>query len=281
MPAAPLLASGIQYGALHASKPGLVICGVLVVLSVFSWTVMVTKLWLIRRARNANARFLASFMGSNHPLAIFQIGERHELSPLFHIYHTGSRELAFYLLGSDRVDGSFAARLQGASRITASQMGAVQAAMERAVSEAGIRLESRMSVVATALSGAPFLGLLGTVWGVMDSFAALAGKGAAATLLDMAPGVSAALLTTLAGLLVAIPSIFGYNLLVGKIRGHLAKLDHFASDFSGILDRHFVDHHGSEEALPSLGALRAPTMPAFSGTSMAAAPMSAAAASEL
>lgn len=262
--ASPILSPGLRFGLEHATLWGLVICGILVVLSIFSWTVMLAKLWLLGRARRANARFLESFRGSNHPLAIFQLRERHDRSPLYHIYHAASRELAFYLLGTDDPSTTFSNRLQGAGRITPSQMSAVEAAMERAVSEAGLRLESKMSIVATALSGAPFLGLLGTVWGVMDSFSALAGAEDGAALQQMAPGVCAALLTTVVALLVAIPSVFGCNFLVSRIRTLVARLENFAGEYAGILDRHFVDHRQAEE-LPSLGALGAPNVPVFSG----------------
>jgi hypothetical protein len=81
----------------------------------------------------------------------------------------------------------------------------------------------------------------------------------------MAPGVCAALLTTVVGLLVAIPSMFGYNFLVGRIRALIVRLDHFGSEFSSILDRHFVDHRATGEELPSIATLRAPSMPAFPG----------------
>lgn len=267
----PIFSPGLKFGLEHCTLWGLIICGILALLSVFSWTVMLTKLWLIGRAKKANLQFLESFRGSNHPLAIFQLRERHDRSPLYHIYHAASRELAFYLLGTDDPSATFSTRLQGAGRITPSEMRAVEGAMERAAGEAALRLESRMGVVAMALSGAPFLGLLGTAWGVMDSFAALSGAKEGADLQAMAPGVCAALLTTVAGLIVAIPSMFGYNFLVNKMRMLIGRLDHFASEYGGILERHFVDHRSVEE-LPSMGALGSPNVPAFSGGPSQAAP---------
>ena len=137
--------------------------------------------------------------------------------------------------------------------------------MERAVAEAATRLESRMSVVATVLSAAPFLGLLGTLWGIMDVFANLAFAGAGAGLIALSPGISAALLTTIVSIIVAIPSLIGYNLLVSRIRGLIVRMDNFASELSGLLDRHFVDHRAPEEPLPSMASMGMPSMPAFSG----------------
>jgi biopolymer transport protein ExbB/TolQ len=122
-----------------------------------------------------------------------------------------------------------------------SQMRMVQTAMERAVGESSLRLESQMVLLSTAVSGAPFLGLLGTVWGVMDTFGdvAIAGK---ANLTAMAPGVSAALITTVTGLLVAIPAMFGYNWLVTTLRGMVVELDNFSAELASAIEHRFVEH---------------------------------------
>ncbi len=260
LPSTPILASGIEFGWRQSTTVGLVICGVLGVLSILSWAVMVVKLSLLSKSRRANAEFLAVFRSSPHPLALFQTGERFDFAPFYHIYYGAARELAFHMLGTDLPDRTFAARLQGAGRITPSQMDSVRLSMERAVAEAALKFEQRISVVAIALSGAPFIGLLGTVWGIMDSFAALAGSAQAASIQVMAPGVCAALLTTVVGLFVAIPSMFGYNLLVNKIRAMCVRLDNFASELCSIFDRHYVDHRARTDDLPSLGSLGVPSM---------------------
>ena len=110
-------------------------------------------------------------------------------------------------------------------------MGAVHAAMERAVGETALKLESQMILLATAVSGAPFLGLLGTVWGVMDTFTDVAIAGSP-NLATMAPGVSGALITTVMSLCVAIPAMFGYNFLVTSIRGIIVEMDNFAAELA-------------------------------------------------
>lgn len=258
------MTSGLQFGLEHSTLAGWVICGVLCVLSIASWTVMLIKLRLLSKCARANRLFLQSFRRSAHPLSLFQTRERFLEAPMYHIYFAAARELAFYLLGVDEPDASFSSRMQGAARITPSQMAAVQSAMDRAAGEASLRLESRMSVIAAALSGAPFLGLLGTVWGVMDSFSAMAGATDGVGLRALAPGVSAALLTTVVGLLVAIPSMFGYNFLVSRIRDVIVRLDHFAGDLAGIFDRHFVDHRQPLDQLPTVAAMGMPDVPDFS-----------------
>ena len=126
------------------------------------------------------------------------------------------------------------------------QMGAVSAAMERAVGETALSLESQMILLATAVSGSPFLGLLGTVWGVMDAFTGVAEAGSP-NLVAMAPGVSGALITTVTALCVAIPAMFGYNFLVTSIRGMIVEMDNFAAELASEFEHKYVDH-GSRES---------------------------------
>lgn len=263
LPASPFLASGLRFGFDHSSDAGLVIDGILVVMSVICWAVMVSKLWLLSRTRKANAGFLQAFHDSPHPLALFQKRQHHEQSPLYHVYHAASRELAFHLLGTDEPDATFASRLNSAGRITPSQMSAVETAIKRAIGETSVKLEARMSGVAMALNAAPFLGVLGTVWGLTDSLAALAGTTESITLQTMAPGACAALLSSVIGLLVAVPGVFGCHYLSQRIRALLARQEHFVSEFCSILGRHFVDHRPVAEELPSIGSLVTPNMPAF------------------
>src|SRR5260370_38388283 len=137
--------------------------------------------------------------------------------------------MTFDVLGGPEVDETFRAGLEIGEKISPAQMGAVNAAMERAVGETALSLESQMILLATAVSGSPFLGLLGTVWGVMDAFTGVAEAGSP-NLVAMAPGVSGALITTVVALCVAIPAIFGYNFLVTSIRGNTVGMNNFAAD---------------------------------------------------
>ena len=115
----------------------------------------------------------------------------------------------------------------------------VKRAMENVVAQECLKLESGLILLAIAVSGAPFIGLLGTVWGVMSTFAGIAQQGSA-TMAAMAPGVSAALITTVAGLLVAIPSMFGYNWLVHNLRAFTVGLDNFAQELVSRMETEFL-----------------------------------------
>ncbi|MES2738744.1 MAG: MotA/TolQ/ExbB proton channel family protein [Verrucomicrobiota bacterium] len=261
----PLAAvSGLQFGLENLSLPSLVIAGLLAVMSMISWTVLVAKWHLLSRATAANNVFMGKFRESAHPLALYLIRERIALSPMYHVYHEACRELAFYLVGEEEPGRTFNSRLQGAGRITSSQMGAVQNAMERAVVTSATHVEAKLGLIATVLAAAPFLGLFGTVWGMLDVFAVLAQTEGEAGMAELAPGVCSALLTTLLALFVTVPSLISYNFLVSKIRHLIVRLDNFANELSGVLDRQFVDHRSPDEALPSLGAMGTPTMPGFS-----------------
>ena len=266
------LSPGLQYGLEHSNLTCWIICGILALLSITSWAVILSKHFLLSRVHKANLSFLREYRESNHALELYQQREPHEFSSFYHIYHAACREMSWYLLGEDEPGTTFAARLQGAGRITPSQMSAVQVAMERSVAEAALRLEARMSWVATALSGAPFLGLLGTVWGILDTFSTMTSASSTTNLATLAPGITTALVTTVLGLLVAIPSMVGYNALVNRIRGMVVRLDNFASELNAGFDRTFVDHRFSNEALPSMSALGSPSMPAFTGTSSSPLP---------
>jgi biopolymer transport protein TolQ len=182
---------GLLFAFDHATIAGKVVLSLLAVASIFSWSIMITKLRVIRFARKQNARFLAAFRQDRQPLRLFEKNARFPGSPVFNVYRAGCEEMTFHLLGSPEVDDTFRARLEIADKISPAQMGAATAAMERAVGETALSLESQMILLATAVSGSPFLGLLGTVWGVMDAFTGVAEAGSP-NLVAMAPGVSGA-----------------------------------------------------------------------------------------
>ena len=238
----PFLADGGFYFAFeHSTLPGKTILFCLFVASIFSWSVMITKLRRVSVAQKQSAHFLDLFRSHRRPLHLYESQLRFDGSPLFSVYRAGCRELTFQLLGSQEVDETFRARLEDSPRISPAQARVVTTAMERAVGETALKLEGRMILLATAVSGAPFLGLLGTVWGVMETFGGVAESGSA-NLAAMAPGVSAALITTVTGLLVAIPAMFGYNFLVTSIRGLIVQMDNFAAELSSEFEHHYVDH---------------------------------------
>ncbi|MCS7008817.1 MAG: MotA/TolQ/ExbB proton channel family protein [Chthoniobacterales bacterium] len=235
--------SGLIFALTESTWEGKAILLVLFLGSIFSWSVMVTKIRNLRFARVQSDRFSVLFRRSRDPIRIFEQGIVFEGSPLYEIYRAGCEELCFQMLGTNEVEDGLRERLEGAPKITPSQMRAVEAAMERALGEAALRLESLMTILSVAVSGAPFLGLLGTVWGVMDAFSSVA-TSASASLASLAPGVSGALVTTVLGLLVAIPAMFGYNFLVGTIRSMIVRSENFAAELASAFEHRYVRHGG-------------------------------------
>jgi biopolymer transport protein ExbB/TolQ len=157
--------------------------------------------------------------------------------PLIMVYQEGCRELDARLRSPGSVTRRRYVSLKG--------MEHVKRTLERTVAQQSLKLESGLILLAIAVSGAPFLGLLGTVWGVMSTFSYVAIKGSA-DLKTMAPGVSAALVTTVAGLLVAIPSMFGYNWLVHNLRVQTVQLDNFAQELVSHMETEYLQEDESQ-----------------------------------
>jgi biopolymer transport protein ExbB/TolQ len=226
-----LAESDLLYVLRNATPEGKAIIVILVVFSIFAWSVMAAKALQMRRAKKLNAYFEAEFRTQKHVLDVYDRRLQVPDCPLFMVYQEGCRELDARL----RTAGSTTRR----RFVSLKGMEHVKRALERTVAQQSIKLESGLILLAIAVSGAPFLGLLGTVWGVMSAFSYVAMKGSA-DLKTMAPGVSGALITTVAGLLVAIPSMFGYNWLVHNLRVQTVELDNFAQELVSHMETEYL-----------------------------------------
>jgi biopolymer transport protein TolQ len=215
----------------QATPEAKVIIFCLIIFSVVAWFVMISKNIQMRQAKKLNQFFTAEFRSQKAVLDVFDRRVRAENCPLFMVYQAGSIELDARLKNPD-----------GSRKRQVSLKGIehVKRTMENAVAQESLKLESGLILLAIAVSGAPFLGLLGTVWGVMSTFGHIAQQGSA-SLAAMAPGVSAALITTVAGLLVAIPSMFGYNWLVHNLRVLTVELDNFAQEIISKMETEYLD----------------------------------------
>ena len=199
--------------------------------SIVVWSVMIYKSSQMNRARKLNHYFNEEFRAQKNVLDIFDRKLQVEGCPLYAVYQTGCVQL------DARLRGPGGERRK--QSVTLKNMEHVKRAIENVVAQESLKLESGLIWLSIAASGAPFLGLLGTVWGVMSTFAGIAQQGSA-TMAAMAPGVSAALITTVAGLLVAIPSMFGYNRLVHNLRVFTVGLDNFAQELVSKMEAEFV-----------------------------------------
>jgi biopolymer transport protein ExbB len=202
---------------------GWVIIGILMIFSMLSWAVFLSKAYFLYQIEGDNKEFLDSYSKLGNPT--LQVGEEEDFahSSLYRIYAAGQDEL-------QAVFGNPNPSLQGTC-LTAHDMNTVKASLEKAFVKENQRLNSWLVILTMAITGGPFLGLLGTVWGVMNTFAAMAEAGEA-NIMAIAPGVASALSTTVFGLIVAIPALFAYNYLASKIKNISADMDVFVEDFS-------------------------------------------------
>jgi biopolymer transport protein TolQ len=215
-----------------ATLAGRCIIFILVIFSVFAWYMMVSKALQMRRAKRLNLYFDNEYRGQKEVLGIFDRRLQVNGCPMFAVYQEGCVELDARLKGE--VAGEGRKRF-----VSLKSMEHIKRTLEGAVASECLKLEAGLILLAIAVSGAPFLGLLGTVWGVMDTFAQV-GQAGKADLPVMAPGVSAALITTVAGLLVAIPSMFAYNWLVHTLRVRTVELDNFAQNLVSKMETEYL-----------------------------------------
>lgn len=197
---------------------GKVVIFILIICSIVAWTVMLGKYLDLSKLRSQNQRYERFLSKENYLLALDSDRPGKGSGPYYNIFREAIE--AFFRYGDNVASAD-------THRATL-RMGHVENALQRSVAEQIIRYESKMVVLGSIVTGAPFLGLLGTVWGVMDAFGGMAGAGSA-SLQALAPGVSGALLTTVAGLIVAIPSVFGYNYLLQQTKISVVELENFAS----------------------------------------------------
>ena len=215
-------------GGIRASVPALVassgpfgktILLILLAMSVYCWAVIWSRWRLYTQVEQADRRFLASFR-QLAPTADFRlVCEQHPASMLARVALAGQRSLDSLVNVTDAT--------------TTERHDVARRAMDRAANDEAAILERNVGFLGTTGSVAPFVGLTGTVWGIMSAFLNIGAQGSA-SLMVVAPGIAEALITTIAGLLAAIPAVVAYNHFVGRVREFMNQTNQFASEF---LDR--------------------------------------------
>jgi biopolymer transport protein TolQ len=199
------------------------VLALLLAASIFCWTIIVSKLRTLGRANKQNRQFLDLFWHGKNIDEIFAKSDKFPSSPVAAIFRSGVKELK--RLSGSEVD---AIRHEGVEN--------VQRALVRASNSEIAALERQVGWLATTASAAPFVGLFGTVWGIMNSFQNIGATGAA-NLAVVAPGISEALVATAAGIGAAIPAVIAYNHFAGQIKRLATDMDCFAHDFLNIVQR--------------------------------------------
>lgn len=240
LPDVPL--ASMLFALRHSNLSGQVIVYGLALGSVVVWSLMIVKNRELRDAARASRRMVDTYRRErNTPVAVFLRRQKFEPSPLYAVYEACCRELGT-ALESRGVDpqGVFMGTVGSTPKaLDPKSLAAVRSMAERVAADQTVALERHMSMLATATTVAPLLGLLGTVWGVLDAFSGMV-LGGAAMLSKVAPGISGALLTTVIGLLVAIPSSVGYNVLIGRIRHLVVDMENFSEEFLSDIERYYA-----------------------------------------
>jgi len=277
----PVFANALKFAIDKATTEGKLTIVLLMVVSFVSWTVIINKALQLYKASKMAKKFFTAYRATRDPMEIFNKGEEFSGAPAYEVYYTGAEELAYHLKNNpvqivraapvtEHNNLPEAARNAHTdvlarsitTKISSASFDSVKVALERAVSSEAISLEKGMIILTTAVAGGPFIGLLGTVWGVMETFSGIAIK-QAASLTAMAPGVAGALIATVVGLFVAIPAMFAYNYMVTTIRAITQQLDNFNTEYATAIEHKYVDNRSvSEEIADALSRMRSAEYPA-------------------
>ena len=268
-----MAANAAVFAIKNATMEGKLTVVVLLLLSLFSWTIILGKFRQLLIACAATKKFLEAYASTRDPLAIQRSNQEFDGAPAYQLYIRGADELVYQLKnnpvsvagrirpvvdlppGVENEHTDFLAKAN-VTKISMASFDAVRVTLEEAAGAEAMALEKGMIVLSTAVAGGPFIGLLGTVWGVMSTFASIA-ENNSASLTTMAPGVAAALVATVTGLLVAIPAMFAYNFMVTTIRAITQELDGFATRYATQIEHVYVDNRPLAEEIKSANEILA------------------------
>lgn len=213
-----------------SDEMGKLVLAVLIVLSIYSWAVLISEYLSLRRSARATHRFLSRFSAvERNPLALYDTStcQLAQDVPLVKVYNAGCRRLGHLMRES---------RCEGLPRVKTKDILDVEDAMAMAISSESLEMETRLGSLATISSVSPQLGLFGTVWGIMLAFHNMGVTGTT-SIRAVAPGLTVALVTTVTGLAVAIPALVGHNLLASQVRLAVGRMRAFALDFLGLIEQ--------------------------------------------
>ena len=210
---------------------------VLLLFSALSWGIILYKFWAFRRAERQTARFMAVFRKSSKFSEVQAVCPGLGESPLVGLFQSGYAELNAQLRSAPAGDPQ--RPTAAATRPTLKSLDSVDRALLRATTVELSKLESRVTFLATTASLTPFIGLFGTVWGIMSSFLSISAVGSS-SLQTVGPGIAEALIATAAGLFAAIPAVFFYNHFTNRVKHFSNKMDDFALEFLNISERNFT-----------------------------------------
>ena len=227
----PLFANSIIDGFMLSNWTGKGIVLFQIALSVIMFSVIIRKWMKIGVISSVTRRFLRDFGSGRDVLDYYLQRRKSEMTPLENIY-TATCERLLKLLTPDKRSLLMGRTPESSAALSAREIELVRASCEHTLDEEEIGVEHGMGLISTVVALSPMLGLLGTVWGVLDAFADM-GNAASASLATLAPSISAALVTTVVGLIVAFPGLIMYSMLSSKVRSLTSQMEGFADELSG------------------------------------------------
>lgn len=201
------------------------------ILSLYSWYLMLGKWVELGTAVAVNRRFLEQYRAEMNLMAMVTRLDQFQGAPLVEIYRSGLREVMDVLQVDPRQIDNYCRSQRLPRPLSEQEIDRVQATMERVVADKILEMESGVPNIATIVSLSPFMGLLGTVFGITMTFCAIAMGGGRMEISKIAPGIAGALLTTAAGLVVAIPALVGHGVLSAQLRETMVGMENFVDEF--------------------------------------------------
>ena len=205
---------------------------ILLIFSVISWAIIFFKYKYYRNIKKENEAFGADYLKSNKLSDILPAAKKYKYSTTAEVFRVGYTELT-------TLNKTPRESTPSGDEIKLSSLDNVDRSLNRACNTEMTKLESALGFLATTGSASPFIGLFGTVWGIMDTFKGIGARGSA-TLAVVAPGISEALIATAAGLAAAIPAVIFYNYFLNQSKNMVQEMDNFAADFLNIVERYLV-----------------------------------------
>jgi biopolymer transport protein TolQ len=205
---------------------------ILLVFSVVSWAIIFLKFKYYRNIKKENDAFSADYMRSNKLSDINLAAKKYKVSTTAEVFRTGYEELS-------KIKTTVKESEHSGDETSLSSLDNVERSLNSATSSEMTKLEKSLGFLATTGSASPFIGLFGTVWGIMDTFQGIGARGSA-TLAVVAPGISEALVATAAGLAAAIPAVIFYNHFLSKAKTMVQEMDNFTAEFLNIVERYLV-----------------------------------------
>ena len=204
----------------------------LFIFSVVSWAIIFLKYRYYRKIKKENEVFNADYSRSTKLSDVLPAAKKYSFSTTAEVFRVGYAELT-------KINKPLNDSAQGSDEISLSSLDNLERSLSKACNTEMTKLESALGFLATTGSASPFIGLFGTVWGIMDTFKGIGARGSA-TLAVVAPGISEALIATAAGLAAAIPAVIFYNYFLNQSKNMVQEMDNFAAEFLNIVERYLV-----------------------------------------